>query len=272
VSTRSGPDALLEDAFVSSLRAGDARTGEQVAMLMESRLGTGAVYLAMSRCLADLSAVASGVAGSVVVERTAAETCLSVCERLRGRCPDPTLAGRAVLTTPPGDRHTLALRAVAHQLQRAGRAGLVLEDVPWNDVCAALAVEGTSALVLSVHVPLRLAALRRLLVDVRVTVPRLLVVVGGPGAPPGAAAVADLVTEDVGVLVDALAQHDSVLSAREREVLAAVADGLTNQEIGELLCLSSSTVKTHLDHILSKTGTAHRAAAVATALRAGWLR
>jgi DNA-binding NarL/FixJ family response regulator len=54
-------------------------------------------------------------------------------------------------------------------------------------------------------------------------------------------------------------------------VLAAVADGMTTLEIADRLCLSSSTVKTHLDHILSKTGTEHRAAAVAAALRAGWL-
>jgi len=58
------------------------------------------------------------------------------------------------------------------------------------------------------------------------------------------------------------------LTSREREVLALVAEGLTDRGIGERLWLSQSTVETHVRHILRKldlpTGTAHnrRVAAV----------
>ncbi|MCW2139530.1 helix-turn-helix transcriptional regulator [Actinoplanes cyaneus] len=44
----------------------------------------------------------------------------------------------------------------------------------------------------------------------------------------------------------------AVLTGREREVLAAVAEGLTNREIGELLFISERTVGVHLGHIFDK--------------------
>ena len=42
------------------------------------------------------------------------------------------------------------------------------------------------------------------------------------------------------------------LTAREREVLQAVADGATNREIAEQLWISPHTVRTHLEHIFEK--------------------
>jgi len=59
------------------------------------------------------------------------------------------------------------------------------------------------------------------------------------------------------------------LSAREVQVLQGVADGNTNNEIGELLGLSGLTIKSHLARIGRKTGTGDRAAMVAAAMRAG---
>ncbi|WP_433366355.1 helix-turn-helix transcriptional regulator [Actinoplanes sp. CA-142083] len=44
----------------------------------------------------------------------------------------------------------------------------------------------------------------------------------------------------------------SVLTQREREVLAAVAEGLTNREIGERLFISERTVGVHVGHIFDK--------------------
>jgi two-component system response regulator NreC len=42
------------------------------------------------------------------------------------------------------------------------------------------------------------------------------------------------------------------LTAREREVLKLIAEGNTNQDIAELLCLSRKTVETHRSNIMDK--------------------
>jgi DNA-binding NarL/FixJ family response regulator len=58
-----------------------------------------------------------------------------------------------------------------------------------------------------------------------------------------------------------------VLSQRELEVLALIADGATNRQAAAKLFVSEATVKTHLLHIYEKLGVRDRAAAVAEAYR-----
>ncbi|MBW3547714.1 MAG: response regulator transcription factor [Actinobacteria bacterium] len=53
------------------------------------------------------------------------------------------------------------------------------------------------------------------------------------------------------------------LSPQEERVLALVADGRTNREIGEDLFISEKTVKNHLSHILAKLEVTRRAQAAA---------
>jgi DNA-binding NarL/FixJ family response regulator len=52
------------------------------------------------------------------------------------------------------------------------------------------------------------------------------------------------------------------LTRRELEVLASVAQGISNQEIGKKLCISEQTVKTHLTRIFAKLEVKNRLAAV----------
>jgi DNA-binding NarL/FixJ family response regulator len=59
------------------------------------------------------------------------------------------------------------------------------------------------------------------------------------------------------------------LTDREREVLALLAQGQTNRQIAQALTITPNTVKKHVDHVLQKLGVATRAAAAATAVRAG---
>jgi DNA-binding NarL/FixJ family response regulator len=59
------------------------------------------------------------------------------------------------------------------------------------------------------------------------------------------------------------------LSDREVEVLTLMARGLSNQEIAKELFLSSTTVKTHVSHILTKLGVRDRVQAVVEAYDSG---
>lgn len=57
------------------------------------------------------------------------------------------------------------------------------------------------------------------------------------------------------------------LTAREREVLELLADGMRNEEVADVLSISSLTVSTHVKHAMEKLDASSRTEAVATALR-----
>lgn len=63
----------------------------------------------------------------------------------------------------------------------------------------------------------------------------------------------------------------TVLTNREREILALLADGLANKQIAARLGISKNTVKTHLELLFDKLGVSSRAEAVATGVRRGLL-
>src|SRR5262245_58054460 len=63
-----------------------------------------------------------------------------------------------------------------------------------------------------------------------------------------------------------------VLTARELEVLAALAKGFSNAQIGSALGRTEGTVKVHVRNILRKLGVEDRTQAVTIALRRGFIR
>jgi DNA-binding NarL/FixJ family response regulator len=62
------------------------------------------------------------------------------------------------------------------------------------------------------------------------------------------------------------------LTSREREVMALVAEGLTNSEIGERLFMSPATARTHVSRILTKLGARDRTQLVVMAYESGLVR
>ncbi|WP_284747923.1 response regulator [Amycolatopsis sp. RTGN1] len=88
-------------------------------------------------------------------------------------------------------------------------------------------------------------------------------------AAAGRTALASSVAER---LMTRLRVPGTALTPRETEVLALVADGLSNQAVAARLHLTEGTVKSHLARIYTKLAVDSRTAAVATAVALGILR
>jgi DNA-binding NarL/FixJ family response regulator len=73
----------------------------------------------------------------------------------------------------------------------------------------------------------------------------------------------------VAALSAAPAELPDELTPREAEVLALIAEGLSNAQIAERLVVSAATVKTHVNHIFAKAGVRDRAQAVVYAYSHG---
>jgi DNA-binding NarL/FixJ family response regulator len=117
---------------------------------------------------------------------------------------------------------TFDLDEYAHAALRSGASGFLLKDAPTADLLSAIrAVASGDAVVAP-------STTRRLLATIAHQLP----------------------VAQTGVAHPEL----SSLTPREREVLMAVARGLSNAEIAEELVLSEATVKTHVGRILAKLG------------------
>jgi DNA-binding NarL/FixJ family response regulator len=115
---------------------------------------------------------------------------------------------------------TFDLDEYAHAALRAGASGFLLKDAPTADLLSAIRAVASGDAVVAPSTTRRLLA----------TIAHQLPVARTDAAVPGL----------------------SSLTPREREVLIAVARGLSNAEIAEELVLSEATVKTHVGRILAK--------------------
>ncbi|MFJ3218807.1 response regulator [Kitasatospora sp. NPDC086801] len=126
---------------------------------------------------------------------------------------------------------------------QAGARGYLTKDAGGEEIARAIADVRAGAAGLSPQVQLRL--LERL-----------------SGPPVGSVPEAGKPAGRPGELPDGL-------TAREAEVLALIAEGLSNAEIAQRLFVSQATVKTHINNLFAKTAVRDRAQAVAYAFRHG---
>jgi DNA-binding NarL/FixJ family response regulator len=140
-----------------------------------------------------------------------------------------------------------------YQALRAGASGFLVEDAEPEDLIRAVRVAARGEALLSPSVTRRLIATfaRR----ARAAGPS-----GGPG--DGARQRTDEGRPRPG-------RDLSRITEREREVLALVAEGLSNDEIATRLYLSPLTTKTHVSHIMTKLDARDRAQLVVIAYESG---
>ncbi|MEE1781820.1 response regulator transcription factor [Streptomyces sp. SP17BM10] len=134
---------------------------------------------------------------------------------------------------------------------RAGARGYLTKDAGGEEIARAIADVRSGAAGLSPQVQLRL--LERLSEGQKAS----------PASPEPAPAPAPAQPAARG------AELPDGLTAREAEVLALIAEGLSNTEIAQRLFVSPATVKTHINNLFAKTAVRDRAQAVAYAFRHG---
>ncbi|MEM6639705.1 MAG: response regulator transcription factor [Pseudomonadota bacterium] len=125
-----------------------------------------------------------------------------------------------------------------YQALRAGASGFVLKDIPPESLVAAVRTVADGGAMLDPTVTRRLIG-----------------------------RFAGTLSAD-----QAYAERLDRLTERETEVLRALADGKSNREIAETLCIGAATVKTHVSNVLSKLDLRDRAQAVVFAYECGLAR
>ncbi|ASU84367.1 DNA-binding response regulator [Nocardiopsis gilva YIM 90087] len=133
---------------------------------------------------------------------------------------------------------TFDLDEYVHRALRAGAVGFLLKDTPPRDLITAVRTidEGNAMLAPSVT-------------------KRMLERFAAPASDEAPVA----------------AKRLEVLSDRERDVLIAIARGMSNAEVGRELGMREATVKAHVSRILSKLAMTNRVQAAILAHDAGWV-
>lgn len=170
--------------------------------------------------------------------------------------------------TAPGPRvvvlTTFDLDEYVYAALRAGASGFLLKDAGPADLLAAVRAvyQGDSVIAPSTTRRLLEHFLPRLPEDAGPSAPEV------PGAP-AFAAMPPAPVADRPVPAPGPDPRLAVLTAREIEVLTAVAQGLTNGEIAATFFLAEATVKTHIGRILHKLGLRDRVQMVLFAYETG---
>ena len=176
---------------------------------------------------------ADGEAAVLEVQRTGADVCLM---DIRMPVLDGLAATRRLFLSGSGVRvvilTTFDLDEYVYEALRIGASGFLLKDAPADD------------LVRAVHIAAR-----------------------------GEATLAPSTTQRL--IVEFAGRHQrrpmpgESLTAREEQVLVAMARGLSNIEIGRRLYISEGTVRTHINRLLAKLGVRGRFQAVVLAYECG---
>src|ERR1700761_3292005 len=160
--------------------------------------------------------------------------------QLRDRCPDVQVI---VLTTYADDRSLI-------DALRAGARGYLTKDAGAEEIRRALHDVTRGRAVID-------PAVQSHLVDAIAAPPEAPGTPPVPSAPPAPPAPQTL-ARNLG------------LPPREGEVLALIAEGLSNAEIATHLFVSEATVKSHVNHLLAKISVRGRAQAVSVAYQNGF--
>ena len=167
---------------------------------------------------------------------------------------DPSLAAVkvVVLTTFDDDEHVFAAL-------RAGASGFLVKDIEPEELLQAVRVvaRGDALLAPSVTRSLIAAFARQ---PAQEPAARAAGTGAGPGAPGASSGDARAVARQVGL---------ASLTDREREVVALVAAGLSNDEIAARLVVSPLTAKTHVSRSMTKLAARDRAQLVVIAYEHG---
>ena len=191
----------------------------------------------------DISVVAEATSGTEAARIVAAHSPDVVLMDVRMPGMDGLTATREVLAAHPESRIVILTTfdddEYVYEALRAGASGFLLKSVEGDALVAAVRVVAAGEALLAPEVT------RRVIEQFARTAP-----LRDEDHVPSAAAIGDL-------------------SDREVEVLRLMARGLSNQEIASQLYVSSTTVKTHVSHILTKLGVRDRVQAVVEAYDSG---
>jgi DNA-binding NarL/FixJ family response regulator len=191
----------------------------------------------------DIEVVGEAADGASAVVRTAEQDPDVVLMDVRMPGTDGIEATQRIVKSGSASRvlilTTFDLDEYAFAGLRAGASGFLLKDVPPAELVGAIRTVALGDAVVAPRVT------RRLLDTFAHKLP-----IDGHGVPAG--------TERIAGLTD-----------REREVLIAIADGLSNAEIADRLFVSEATVKSHVGRVLTKLRVRDRVQAAVFAFQIG---